>query len=69
MRWTNEKPTKSGWYWMKDGSDITVVEIEIGTFDITYIEWVWQTGSRRQQPLRLFTAMQWAGPIPEPEDE
>ncbi len=67
MSWTIEKPTVSGWYWLKDGSAEIIVQVEIGTFDSYYIEWVWFAGSRRQTPLSAIKA-QWAGPLEPPND-
>lgn len=68
MIWATQRPTESGWYWMKDGSAMAVVQIEIGTFDGYHIEWVWQAGSRTQTPLSCCKDMQWAGPIHEPKE-
>lgn len=68
MKWTTDKPTQPGWYWIKDGSAARIVELEIGTFDGVYVAWVWQVGSRAQIPLERFNCGEWAGPIPEPEE-
>lgn len=68
MRWTTEKPTKAGWYWMKDGSASIVVEVETGTLDGFYIEDVWQAGVKNATPLKKFTHCQWAGPLELPEE-
>lgn len=48
MTWTTQKPTKSGWYWLKDGSAEACVEVQIGTWDGYYHEWVWQAGSKKK---------------------
>ena len=49
--WSRERPTKNGWYWLKDGSAEVVVQVEIGIFDSFHVEWVWFAGSRCQVPL------------------
>lgn len=69
MQWTSDKPTESGWYWMKDGSAMAVVQIEIGTFDGFYVAEVWQIGSAKRDPLSVFTGIQWSSePIAEPKE-
>ena len=68
MEWTTEKPTESGYYWMKDGSAIVIVEVEIGTFDGFHRSHVWQIGTGRLTDLHKFKNMMWLGPIPDPTE-
>ena len=64
MKWTKERPTVSGWYWLRSSFDEAYVHhVNInempppeGPFDAK--EWMY-TGS---------VHVEWAGPIPEPED-
>lgn len=65
MNWTNEKPTKHGWYWcapedMSRGA--TPCMIIDGGRGLYFGGW----GDNRAKPLSEVTGLQFAGPIPEP---
>lgn len=67
MKWTDQKPTESGFYWLKDGSAEVVVQVDIGLFDSFRREYVWFPGSDSLTELYKITG-QWAGPITPPEE-
>lgn len=60
MIWTTDKPTKPGEYWYRDGSTAAIVCVD---FD-TSVRWF----SGRRGVLSDLKG-QWAGPIPEPEEQ
>ena len=60
LRWTKEKPTQEGWYWLKEEGRHAVVKMTAGgMISEPYVRHVNEVDG------------EWAGPIPEPisEDE
>ena len=73
MKWTTDKPTEPGWYWMDDGDNwykqavrIDVAPRSLGTEQLCVYsgiaEFVGLVDNCKE-------GAKWAGPIPEPEDE
>ena len=55
LRWTKEKPTKEGWYWLKEEGRHAVVKMTAGgMISEPYVRHVNEVDG------------EWAGPIPEP---
>ena len=73
LHWTTDLPTEPGWYWLRyrsatEGARVTDVEL----IDIRHGEpfFVSYAGSlRRVYFHRNCEPVEWAGPIPEPEDK
>jgi len=61
LKWSKEKPTEPGWYWIKDnlGTEIVRIEEISGTLSIWY--------ERDYEAYPVPNNAEWAGPIPEPE--
>lgn len=66
MKWTSEKPTKPGFYWLTENHlggrrQTTIVEIAmIGDLTVKWVNGARDTVDR--------VSGQWSGPIPEPEE-
>ena len=57
LRWTKEKPTEKGWYWLKEEGRHAVVKMTAGgMISEPYVRHVNDVDG------------EWAGPIPEPEE-
>ena len=67
MKWTDKKPTKPGWYWVRyyEG-DIDVAKVYPCMDD----ESIWCCQFAGDNGVWLLTEMaeSWAGPIPEPDE-
>lgn len=63
MKWTKNKPTEPGWYWVEDryGTDIVYIKQVDDEF------YIWCEENSDIYPLS--EDAEWAGPIPEPEDD
>lgn len=62
LRWTREPPTMSGWYWFRIPPWQSVVEVVVvGGRAVARL----RSGSHE---LERDARVQWAGPIPEPEE-
>ena len=59
MKWTKERPTKTGYYWYFDVADPQICFIDDGR--------VYFTGDEVSDDVEVLGG-EWAGPIPEPED-
>ena len=56
LKWTREKPTQEGWYWLKEEGRHAVVKMTAGgMISEPYVRHVNEVDG------------EWAGPIPEPE--
>lgn len=73
MRWTTERPTKPGWYWIKQGCDIDpqIVEVKL---DDTYVLYCtvyskYYSCFHRYRVCELINNVYWAGLIEEPAEE
>lgn len=68
MKWTHEKPTVPGWYWMKLNkqrlASVVAVEHDAATPDAGMR--VWAVNDLDDQWVDDFVGAKWAGPIPEP---
>lgn len=62
MNWTNEKPTKPGWYWYRDLKDRSEI-LQVGYMDGELVILSEEADCLYQQ----FMDGQFAGPIPEPQ--
>ena len=63
LRWTKEKPTAPGWYWFRSG------EQGFPRF-IVFIKGFSKRGLLLTSGnKRCYLEGEWAGPIPEPEEE
>lgn len=70
MNWTTEPPSEPGWYWMKS-KKIQPEVVNIMRFWDRLLS-VGRAYNDEREPLSDFIScrrgVQWAGPIPEPED-
>jgi hypothetical protein len=61
-RWSNDKPTRAGWYWFRgqahEADPFIVLVDEAGQFQ-------WPDGGFQEVPL---AKGEWAGPIEEPDE-
>ena len=64
--WSRERPTVSGYYWLRDGTAVLLVQIDIGTFDAFYHETVRWHGSNKETRLSSIDG-EWQGPL-EPKE-
>ncbi len=60
MKWTTEKPTETGWYWIKDSHWCEGIIVRVNADTRKYYD-----GDLHNFPLNA----KWAGPISVPEDE
>lgn len=56
----------SGYYWLRDGTAVLLVQVDIGTFDAFYHETVRWHGSNRETRLSSIDG-DWQGPL-EPKE-
>lgn len=71
MKWTNEKPSKEGWYWLRIAPHEMPQIVQVDHSD-EYIGCmsVWFAGCECDEPLHQQpSSALWAGPIPEPTEE
>ena len=77
MKWTNEKPTEPGHYWIKCAalfSDPGIIDIRFLRYRSTHqndnelIEY-WNARKGCWEGIVSLGLITWAGPIPEPEDD
>ena len=69
VRWSSEKPSESGYWWIKDGTAALVVRVEIGLEDSYHVEYVEWPGVQRRTRLDLIEKhCYWAGPLTPPEE-
>ena len=64
MKWTKERPKESGWYWVDDGK-VQIAWVDFDGKDISVLflnDFVYDISEFKQEYV------EWAGPIPEPED-
>lgn len=61
LRWTTENPTKPGWYWIRYGYDKPNPLV----VHVTESNGIWY---RDSWVLDQSETVEWAGPIPEPEE-
>ena len=62
MKWTSEPPTEPGWYFMRQGGQVTVCRVVLYCDGL-----VAMFGAMRQSvDFMKKIGAQWAGPIPEP---
>ncbi|MEX2189377.1 MAG: hypothetical protein WEB33_01635, partial [Bacteroidota bacterium] len=45
MSWTNQKPTRQGWYWFKEANDCSPVAVEVRS---------WRLHSNQRESLFMF---------------
>ena len=64
MKWMNKKPTKEGWYWYRATCDIIPTILHLAKYDVmeVFIMNNWK-------PLETNCPGEWAGPIPEPDNQ
>ena len=55
--WTKKKPTKPGWYWKRDRNGDEIVQVRDYVGELCILNWA------------LPNNVEWAGPIPEPEEK
>ncbi len=60
MKWTTDKPTEPGWYWVRDGQQIEMVDLELdsGTLVVYAVDDDHHTVDEYSH---------WFGPLPQPE--
>lgn len=72
MRWTNETPTKPGWYWLRSEGDFMVVEISTIIGGCLGIDFMGTDAGFELSEFVKYSSpsppLQWFGPI-EPPDE
>lgn len=61
MIWTTDKPTKAGWYWHRQSPHPPEIVL-------VYIDYTGNLSAFGER-LEWITDSQWAGPIPEPEEQ
>jgi hypothetical protein len=65
LKWTTEKPTKEGWYWMNQGVDSTkVMKIKKDSRGHLFLD----GAVYRAYLLEMGGLTKWAGPIKEPQE-
>ena len=64
LKWTSEPPTQEGWYFMRQGGQMTVCRI------VLYCDGLVAMFGAMRQSVEFMKKIgtQWAGPIPEPVD-
>ena len=62
LKWTSEPPTQEGWYFMRQGGQMTVCRV------VLYCDSLVAFFGPVKQSVEFMakTGTQWAGPIPEP---
>lgn len=67
MKWTDEQPTRPGFYWLRlEGGTVEVVQVapqHVGGDAL----WVWHVADDVPHTLKEYEFDEWAGPIPEPQ--
>ena len=68
LKWTNEPPTKEGWYWLREldktaSPKMVLVQQEK---DGLYMIGPWELTRWALKVLEILGEWEWAGPIPEP---
>lgn len=69
LRWTKEKPTAPGWYWMQSKTQsATIVRVDTDADDNLCVDGLedFDCGQAWQDDLGTMAGAEWAGPIPEP---
>jgi hypothetical protein len=64
MKWSQNKPTKEGFYWFKEEKDDTPVVVEIEKFNWGML--MFKTGDKHDRPPK--DSWWYAGPIEAPEE-
>ena len=65
MGWTTEKPTKPGWYWYRERSDIPYRPVQIILANYTGAIELWVVQDTENRPLECVAIEggEWQGPI------
>ena len=68
LRWTREKPTAPGWYWMQSKTQsATIVRVDTSVDDNLCVDGLEDFDCEAwQDDLGTMAGGEWAGPIPEP---
>ena len=71
MKWTTDKPTEPGWYWIDDGDgwDFSVVKVSLNYKQDLFVSSIYNEDNEAVPINEFDYVTRWAGPIPEPEDE
>lgn len=69
MNWTNEKPTKPGWYWWReDNAVVWLIYIYSAADGRMGCDCYRPKRARLRRPIGKYLTGQFAGPIPEPTE-
>ena len=65
MKWTKERPTKPGWYWMRAGCDYprSVVQVYEMSGELRYTDL-----DLNESRFIVTSDKEWAGPVVEPDE-
>lgn len=71
MTWTDEKPTKPGWYWRRETTESAYRPVEIVLANYTGPLELWMKDASEMRPLDAVAIEggEWAGPLDPPEDK
>lgn len=68
MKWTTTKPTEPGWYWARRGHRSHITDFVIEDGELVHVANV-DTESEIRIPVGHYNnEIEWAGPIPTPEE-
>ena len=64
MKWTRDKPTEIGWYWLRETDRFCEAGVSIR---VEYVRWYGRELCIMNWPIP--ENKEWAGPIPEPKED